>query len=34
VWVPVDDAAELLTYAHDRELLEGFVQAFTSRPPS
>lgn len=30
LWVPVDDAASLLSYAHDRELLAGFMQAFAS----
>jgi 8-oxo-dGTP pyrophosphatase MutT (NUDIX family) len=29
VWVPVEDAAGLLTYPHDRELLAAFVEAFT-----
>jgi 8-oxo-dGTP diphosphatase len=26
-WVPLGDAADLLTYAHDRELLEAFAEA-------
>lgn len=32
LWVPVDDAASLLSYAHDRELLASFVRAFERRP--
>ena len=28
LWVPVAEAAELLTYDHDRRLLAGFVEAF------
>ena len=31
---PVDDAAALLTYGHDRKLLDGFVATFTRRRPS
>jgi 8-oxo-dGTP diphosphatase len=34
LWVPVDDAASLLSYAHDRELLAGFVRAFPHRSTS
>jgi 8-oxo-dGTP diphosphatase len=34
LWVSVGDAAELLTYAHDRELLAGFARSFTRRPPA
>lgn len=34
LWVPVGDAASLLTYPHDRELLEAFAATFTRRRPS
>lgn len=31
-WVPVDEAAELLTYEHDRRLLDAFAEAYRQRP--
>jgi 8-oxo-dGTP pyrophosphatase MutT (NUDIX family) len=32
-WVPVEEAARLLTYAHDREMLAGLVATFGGGPP-
>lgn len=34
LWASVDDAAKLLSYEHDRELLATFARSFTRRPPS
>ena len=34
LWVPVEDAASLLTYGHDRKLLDAFVATFDRRRPS
>lgn len=34
LWVPVDDAASLLSYAHDRELLAAFLRVFRGRSAS
>jgi 8-oxo-dGTP pyrophosphatase MutT (NUDIX family) len=31
LWVPVDDAPELLSYGHDRALLTSFVEAMSRR---
>jgi 8-oxo-dGTP pyrophosphatase MutT (NUDIX family) len=31
-WVPMGEAAELLTYEHDRRLLDAFAEAFRRRP--
>jgi 8-oxo-dGTP diphosphatase len=31
-WVPLGEAAELLTYEHDRRLLDAFAEAYGERP--
>jgi 8-oxo-dGTP pyrophosphatase MutT (NUDIX family) len=31
-WVSIEEATELLTYEHDRELLDAFAEAFRERP--
>jgi len=32
-WVPLEEAARLLTYAHDREMLAGLAATFGGGPP-
>jgi 8-oxo-dGTP pyrophosphatase MutT (NUDIX family) len=32
-WVPIEEAARLLTYVHDQEMLAGLVSTFGAAPP-